>query len=199
MGIDISINNLNERKDGLKNYAEIISYLKNGVNVSEDVDYQRLFTGFFKVRRNAEWRELYYAYFQENKDDASLTFEKILKYLAEKTHRVEASFSSKMFAVINPKMPIWDSVVLNKLKGQLETTNNKAPDIDERIEKTDGIYKSICNWYERFMDSNDGKAKEWIVRFNKEFPEYNDFSDVKKIDFILWASGDTDPFDGKVY
>ena len=47
-----------ERYLGLECYAEIMMRVRK-TDVSKDVDFQRMFNGFYKVRRNEEWRKCY--------------------------------------------------------------------------------------------------------------------------------------------
>ena len=51
---------------GLEQYGYIISQWKT-VDVSADEDFQTKFNGYYRVQRNAEWRECYYALFQRGK------------------------------------------------------------------------------------------------------------------------------------
>ena len=83
---------------GLDRYAAIMRRFPN-VDVSKDRDCQRLFNGFYRVRRNETWRDAFYALFQRVRD-ARPTFEDILTALYDKTGRVEASFASKMLATL---------------------------------------------------------------------------------------------------
>ena len=53
---------------GLEQYGYIISQWKT-VDVSADEDFQTKFNGYYRVRRNAEWRECYYALFQRGKSE----------------------------------------------------------------------------------------------------------------------------------
>ena len=48
------------------------------------------------------------------------------------------------------------------------------------------FWKELCNWYSEFMISDRGK--QWINWFNTNFPLHKDISDVKKIDFIIFAT-----------
>lgn len=75
---------------GLEQYGYIISQWKT-VDVSADEDFQTKF-----IRRNAEWRECYYALFQRGKSE-KLSFADIITYLYENTGNVEPSFSSEMY------------------------------------------------------------------------------------------------------
>lgn len=163
---------------GLDKYSRIMRDF-NKVNVSSDKDFQREFNGFYIVRRNAEWRKIYYDLFEKMKTEDA-TFSKIITYLFEKTGNIEASFSSKMLATIYPDKPIWDQYVIRNLnlklagKTKQETLNNAIK-----------LYSDIENWYQNFLLTDD--AKECIAVFNSSLPKYSWVSDLKKVDFFLWS------------
>ena len=46
------------------------------------------------------------------------------------------------------------------------------------------LYDNICNWYKDFLTD---EAKEMIGMFDQAFPEYSNITEIKKIDFIIWA------------
>ena len=98
---------------GLDKYQYIMEHVMK-TDVSADEDFQRIFNGFYIVRRNEEWRNVYYSYFEKVKNSKP-TFEDIITYLFEKTGNVEPSFSSKMLATIIPEKPIWDRYVVQNL------------------------------------------------------------------------------------
>src|SRR5216117_2452383 len=50
-------------KKGLDQYVDIQSRL-HSVDVSEDVDFQRMFTAFYRVRRNKKWRTRFFSILQ---------------------------------------------------------------------------------------------------------------------------------------
>jgi hypothetical protein len=68
-------------------------------DVSADPDYQRRFTGYYRVRRNRAWRQAYFTLLQTHKVHG-LPFEAALSAIAQATGRVEASFASKLVATI---------------------------------------------------------------------------------------------------
>lgn len=108
------------------------------------------------------------------------------------TGRIEASFSSKMLATLNPQMPIWDSIVISKLGIKTVAYSDK----EKRLKEAVHIYHQIDYWYQGFLQSNGSQA--FIEAFDKEFPKYKNFSDVKKVDFLIWGSGDDNPIPQKV-
>lgn len=163
---------------GLKDYNYIINELKN-VNVSTDVNYQTTFNSFYKIRRKDGWREIYYNYFEENKYNKNLTFEDIIRHLYKKTGNVEASFSSKLLATINPKMPIWDQYVLKNINLNL-LGNTK----EERLQNAIDLYDKIIEEFNILLERGD--VQNSIKQIKTLIGEY-EIEDIKILDFILWS------------
>lgn len=166
-------------------------------NIASDVDFQKNFTNYYRVRRDADWLQQFYDFFEKNKNNKDITFAEILRYLSNVEHKVkqttknptgkaktvEASFASKMLATINPNHPIWDSQVLRCLNIKINNTLNH----DDKIEESIKIYQEIENEIEAFRVTAEGK--QCMELFDKVFPSCQDFSDFKKIDFYLWNLG----------
>lgn len=55
---------LRKREKGLITYEKIMSSYKN-INLSEDMSFQRMFNGFYRIRRNEDWRKFYYENFEK--------------------------------------------------------------------------------------------------------------------------------------
>jgi len=163
---------------GLDKYQFIIEQVRN-TNVSEDADFQRVFNGFYIVRRNEAWRKLYYEYFEKVKGGTP-TFESILTYLYECTGNIEPSFSSKMLATIYPDKPIWDRYVVQNLNMELVGATKQ-----ERLKNAIVLYGDIEKWYRDFLQTD--KAKECINVFDHVMPDYKNITSIKKIDSILWS------------
>ena len=66
-----------------------------------------MYDGFYRVRRNEEWRKYYFKLMQEMRSK-DVSFGDILTSINKETGRIEASFSSKLLATINPNYLIWD-------------------------------------------------------------------------------------------
>ncbi len=162
---------------GLDTYEQIMRSV-NAIDVSTDVAFQRLFNGFYLVRRNGTWRKEYYDLF-ESKKDLHPSFEEIITVLHAKTGKIEASFSSKMIATLNPEMPIWDQFVLKNLGLELTGTE------EERLHHAIALYKEIQSWYADYLGTDD--ARECLAEFDRILPKYSWLSDVKKIDCFLWS------------
>lgn len=161
-------------KIGIEKYLAIMQMFKS-TNVKEDMDFQRKFNGFYRIRSSSkEFYACYYNFLEDNKNNRDLKFDEILQYFYKTLGRVEASFSSKILATINPQMPIWDKFVIGNL-------NLKAPYYSDknRLAKIVNVYNEICNWYQT------AEAQEKLQLFNHHFSNIN-ISDTKKIDFVLW-------------
>lgn len=163
---------------GLEKYQYIMKNFRS-VDVFKDYNFRRKFNGFYRVRRNEVFMEKYYSYMEDNKDK-EIKFEDTFKYIYKELGRVEASFSSKLVATINPNLPILDSMVLGNIGIRMP---GYYKDDDYRIEEIIKIYYIVVEWYEEVLKSN--KAKDMIKMFDEKYPDSN-ISEIKKIDFILW-------------
>ncbi len=163
---------------GFDKYKQIMESVWK-TDVSTDPEFQRAFNGFYRVRRNAEWRKAYYDLFESVKDSEP-TFEFIIRAMYEKTGNIEASFSSKMLATINADMPIWDRYVVQNLclcvKGKTK---------EDQLKCAVDLYNEMITWYSDFLQTENGR--DCLAEFDKTLPGYVWMSAVKKIDFYLWS------------
>ena len=106
---------------GLESYSQIMASVRQ-TNIETDGVFQRMFNAFYRVRRNEEWRKVYYHLFEELKVNTP-SFDYIIRYMYERTGNIEASFSSKMLATLCPSEPIWDRYVIENLGLKLEGKN----------------------------------------------------------------------------
>ena len=163
---------------GLDKYQYIMEQVST-VNVAVDNDFQRIFNGFYIVRRNEIWRKVYYEHFESVKNSTP-TFASIITYLYEYTGNIEPSFSSKMLATIQPEKPIWDRYVVQNLNIQLTGTTK-----EEKLKNAIMLYAEMEKWYAHFFETE--KGKECITEFDRVLPDYKGISPIKKVDSILWS------------
>lgn len=166
---------------GFDKYKQIMETVRK-TDVSTDLDFQRTFNAFYRVRRNAVWRKAYYDLFEASKDN-NPSFESIIGTMYEATGNIEASFSSKMLATINPEMPIWDRYVVQNLSLDI-----KGKTKEDQLKCAVNLYDKMINWYDGFLRTANGR--DCIVVFDRVLPGYVWMSDVKKIDFYLWSIRD---------
>ncbi|WML23816.1 hypothetical protein [Neobacillus sp. OS1-33] len=116
---------------------------------------------------------------EENKNGTP-SFEKTFRYIYEELERVEASFSSKLVATINPDLPIWDTVVLKNLDKKPPAYYKK-----NRLEETILLYEDIKNEYKKILAEETGKLI--IQLFDQEYPN-SGITNIKKADFVFWQT-----------
>ena len=70
-----------------------------------DREFQKLFNGFYRVRRGTDWQEACYHIMEMHRTDPSVTFPQLLNELTYHTGKVDFSFATKILHTINPRMP----------------------------------------------------------------------------------------------
>lgn len=166
---------------GVKKYQAIMKRYWE-INVSAGKDFQRLYNGFYRIRRGKDWR-LHYYQILEGIKTKNRSFEDILRELQKLTGRIEASFSSKMYHTRNPTYPIIDSRVLNYMSLRLP---NSQLSVEDRLKKTTQLYDNLIKIYGDILSGSKGRQHiEW---FDKICPD-TEITNIKKIDFILWQIG----------
>jgi len=164
---------------GLSKYKEIMARFNEPGDLVSDTIFKRSYKGYYKIRRNDEFCDFYFSILQNNRGNKDITFDYVLSTLFEKFNMVEASFSSKLIATINPDLPIWDSFVLKNLKNQLGSKIKGKDKIQQSIIKYDNLKK----WYEDNLATD--QYRNLITIFDQRFPD-SGISDLKKVDLILW-------------
>lgn len=175
-------------KFGLEKYEYIMNAVRQG-DVSQNRDFQRVFDGFYKVRRNAAWRKVFFDLFEEVRKNApavagdpAASFDKVITALRQSTGNVEMSFSSKLLASVNKDLPIWD----NRVARSLGLEEIKGSSREKKLACAMRVYRGMLRSYNAFLESDEGRA--FIAEFDRLIPEeYREISAVKKLDFYLWA------------
>lgn len=166
-------------KPGIEKYRAIMRRFRE-VDVSLDEDFQRQYKGFYRVRQKpAEWYQCYFQLLEKSKQ-ARTTFDQVLMALRDALGGAyEPSFSSKLNATVDPWQPVWDEHVLRN-------TGHTPPRYTSANKHQEAVvaFASIKDWYQAFLQSEEGQ--HWINLFNAHVPGYFEFTDVKKVDFILW-------------
>ncbi len=166
-------------KIGLNRYC-VIQKLLNETDASTDGNFQKIFNGFYRVRRNVEWRTVYFKILQEERSHKR-PFCEILKAIYNATGRVEASFASKLLATVDPEMPVIDSIVLKNLGLKLPPRH----DITVRLREIRKVYDEIIHLYAEFLRLDAGSYL--VTQFGKHYPEHP-ITKVKMLDLVLWKT-----------
>ena len=106
----------------------------------------------------------------------------------------EFSLGSKLLHTRNPQMPIYDSKVRDYLTTEEGVdfwwhhpprVRGASRKMTER-QKIEHDWNELNSWYNSFLPSPRGR--QWIQWFDTNFPAYAGISDIKKIDFIIFAT-----------
>lgn len=86
-------------------------------------EFSRRFNGFYRVRRGATWQARFYGYFGElraaQRERALPGYQVALAEVQRRTGKIEASFTSKMLATLDPSRAVLDRNVLRRLRLRL--------------------------------------------------------------------------------
>ena len=162
---------------GIERYRFIIEKVRR-VDVSLDEGFQKTYENFYTLGRYPkEFRRDYFAYMERCKG-IKPSFEETLSYFL-KYGTLEVSFSSKLVHTLDPEQPIWDRNVTDRHFGY----KIPAYGTKDREKKILDRYKRYKRDFLKYVASDDGKT---VIRaFDEAFPE-NGFTDLKKVDFVLW-------------
>lgn len=177
-----AIRNLEARSSGLARY----DYLQRSLlkkDVTSNRDFQRAFKSFYRVRRGEGWCRVFFSALEREKHNHALSFRDVLEEIYRETGRVEASFSSKLAATVDENLPVWDKHVLHNLELK-PPYSAMAP--EGRLNRCVELYSRIQSWTSNAI--RQSAFPEWRRRFDRAFPSFRHFTDVKKLDLFLWQS-----------
>lgn len=95
---------------------------------------------------------------------------------------VQFSFATKLLHTINNDLPVYDSYVAHIIDIKPSGTGKV-----QKISSCLKCYADLKDLYANLRVNDEMKAL--ISKFKETFPEIADISDVKCIDFMLWAYG----------
>ena len=129
----------------------ILELYKNS-SIVDDSEFQRKFNAFYRVRRGAEWRAVFYEIFAREKGSTP-SFDTILNEIYQRTGNIEGSFTSKLLATINPNLPIWDQYVLKNLNLKMPICKG-----ERKIQSAIGISVDVTLVEPESLPRSEGKA-----------------------------------------
>ena len=196
-----------EYSDHTMNAVQIYKYLIekfDDVDVSKDTDFQDKYKEFFVTKLSLGgdlWHQLYFNFLQELKNKykgsvlSATEFEAAIRRFYQircdngLPAKVEPSFVSKAFHMVNHNLAIWDSKVRANLHGLTYNPISNAGSIENKIRRS-------VQWYnltnERIqnaiaLDKNRDITEQIIAQFRAGFPnEEKDITDIKIMDFYYW-------------
>jgi hypothetical protein len=165
--------------EGLEKYCRIQAALSS-TDVARDRAFQTSFNGFYRVRRNGDWQSAFYTLLEQEKSQHQ-SFGGVLRSLYAATGRVEASFSSKLAASIDPDKPVIDSVVLKNVGLRLSRTGT----VEARLARVVELHDHLGQAFSAYLATDIGR--HLIARFEQSYPDRH-LTKVKMLDLILWKT-----------
>ena len=157
-------------------------------DVATSPEYRSAFIGYYRMGlKSRTWYDLFFSILGREKSGDTVSFGAVLEEILRKTGRLEASFSSKLVATIDANLPVWDRYVLHNLGLKAPSPSH---DTEHRLHSCIELYSSIQSWSSRAIQP-DGFG-EWRSRFDCRFPQFRHFTDIKKLDLLLWQSRQAD-------
>lgn len=177
---------------GLCEYEYIMNNWQNNNLDFKEVYYEFYLKSRWSVMSKQNNKDKYFDELQDISPNDDLMG--IIDCLKERMegHSFEFSISSKLLHTRNSAMPIYDSKIRAYLMKEenvpfwWNVTHSSAPRRTSDREKIKHDWVELCNWYTKFLSSSEGK--KWIEWFDSNFPSYTSISDVKKVDFIIFAT-----------
>jgi len=161
---------------GLTKYLWIMARVHR-CDVRTDATFQRSFNGFYKVRKNPAWQAPYYALMEHAKTQP-LDFAEVLRAMHAAVGSVEASFSSKLVATLDPTQPVWDQFVLRNVG-----LRKPYPYQNDQLGRTIALYEELRRRCAALAASHEGRLI--CAMFTRRYPAAA-ITDLKRIDLVLW-------------
>lgn len=179
---------------GLCDYRYIMANWKKNDRDFQEVYYDFYLKARWAVMSNSKNQTPYFDLLQNL--PVSSTLLEVLEALKQSMEKgsYEFSLGSKLLHTKNDTSPIYDSKVRDYLSSeenidfwwQRSQKESGCPKGVTEIDKILHDWKLLNDWYSSFLPS--GRGKQWIEWFNSCFPNFSNISDVKKVDFIIFAT-----------
>ena len=198
--MSINLNEITSRQKlimakGLLDYQYIMDNWKNNNQDFQEIYYEFYLKSRWAVMKNPDNQKIYFDILQSISPSENLIniINDLYNKLPNKTY--EFSIATKLLHTRNPLFPIYDS----KIKEYLSKNENvefwwdrkkgmsgkAAHNKDSKIDIITHDWNNLCQWYREFLKSPRGN--QWVEWFDEHF-KGNKISDVKKVDFIIFAT-----------
>jgi len=180
----------NSLRESLPVYLFIQDEHLKGDVISNHV-FQFVFRSFYRLDNaglSPEQKTQYFKLLSDNKTDLKTILLALYDLeTLKKKKSIQLSFATKLIHTANNDRPIYDKYV-SSFTG-IKYYNEPTKNIGYKITKAQGKYDELCTVYRDVFLTN-AKVMTLVTDFRKEFGiEKSKISDVKVIDFLIWAYG----------
>jgi hypothetical protein len=156
-------------------------------DILKDLEFQHRFGNFYIMNRaglSDALKKRFFKLLSGKESDLECILNELYKIpTLRKTHSIQFSFATKLLHTVNNNRPIFDRMVSKIIDKQVEG-NSK----EEKIKSCVEIEEFLDNLYYDLI--KDNRIKRVISMFRKKFSvDENKISDIKALDFIIWALG----------
>ena len=172
-----------------QNSVEAYLWIMNNIDPS-DAAFQKKFNDLYGLNaarsmNKPAFYNVFAVYYHKSK---FLNYAEILQDLSIATGRLEVSFGSKLLHTLKPDEPIIDKEVINKLyscpcTGKYFYGVKKHPG---NVYEAVALHYALKDCYYSFLIPWARKTG-YFTAFDAAFPQATHISEIKKIDFYLWA------------
>jgi hypothetical protein len=190
--IDHILKELAEKEKDLKTYSWLLEHITEGI-VSEDMEYQKKYRNFWRMRFLSEhYCRQYFRYLEHNKKRDLIEPVAVCRALQHASQQkrddglidiIQFSFATKLTHMVDQKLPIYDNTV--KSFFFLQEPKSSLP-FEDRLRGYDSIYRFLLQEYQRVLERN--LLQPSMRAFRQRFPpDVFRNSDVKVIDWLIWT------------
>jgi hypothetical protein len=171
-------------------YRDLMSWF-DATNAADDEAFQRRFAYFYRMNRRGltpEFKLHYFRRLEELRDEPTVPVSDLVWELYEfptgRGKSLQLSFATKLAHTANPSYPIYDSLV-SRVFG-FRPAYVKDP--RARFATLWTFYSALAPTYERMLAQPE--TQSLVEAFHRKYRTTpREVSDVKVLDFVLWAAG----------
>ena len=182
---------LNERSNDVELYFYIKKTFESNKQIDDNNEFKNKYRKFYVMNSAGLSQEHFNKYFELlNRREHNLKI--ILKALhkiktLKNQNTFQFSFATKLLHTVNNKLPIYDKQVRKSVGLKTPYNYNSNLNAEEKIQCLQDYYEKLKSLYRRLL--NDHELKSLIKECRKKFKwERDQISDVKIIDYMLWAN-----------
>ena len=175
----------NLRGDEIEVYLFLRKQFKE-TNVSKNLVFQYMFRKYFVMDRwtDDQYTTQFFKTMQRLRPNAHIdqipSVCKDLK-LHDKTGKIHFSYATKMFHLLNPEIPIYDSMVAKVFRFNPPYSRQEDIKLNKYLE----FLKHISKCYEAIK--KEDKIDSLIASIQEEYPQIRKAGYTKVMDFMIWS------------
>lgn len=179
-----------DSKGSVMTYTDLLKWLRT-TDVSSDKAFQQSYSSYWRLnaaRLNYAFYTEHFSYLERVKKKSPPTVEAVARHFltipshGKTWYSVQFSFSSKLAHILNPDLPVYDSLV-EAFYFLPKPPAAKQP--ERKLQKLLNSYHFLQDEYQRVI--NNQLLDSALEAFRNHFSALPPCSDAKIIDALIWA------------